>query len=397
MIAQGAQVAFRVREQALLHQFLDGAALDFQAGLAQFQQAVQVRQQGWLVAAPQVAKARAVDRHHAQGARLLGGTEQAIAPLEQFAQVQLQSAAHGADHVRLEFRIDEVLEVGQAVAGRHLEQALRIFAVPVEIGRDVVGGDGEGEHAALGVARHHDLDVGAVDHVHLHLQVAIAEAHFLARDDGHLLAQVVRADPVEGEVGERRLRAPARRHVEVEDQLLHVLAHVFVAQAVLADVGRHVGVEGAERLRAGPLVLQGAEEVDDLADGARHVLRRPGLDLARHAIQAFVQQGAQRPAGAVAGQHVEVVDVQGRFAVRRAHVGRIHLLQPVVGDDLARHIEYQAAQRVTLVGVGVDTPVAPLQVFIDGCGDIDLAARGGNCIRRHETSNKHNIRCFHAG
>ena len=108
-----------------------------------------------------------------------------------------------------------------------------------------------------------------------------------------------------------------------------------------------------------------------------------------------MQQGAQRPAGAIAGQHVEVVDVQRRFAVRRAHFRRIHLVQPVVGDDLARHVEYQAAQRVTLVGVGVDTPVAPVQVFIDGRGDVDLAACGGNCICRHETSNKHNMRCFY--
>ena len=269
--------------------------------------------------------------------------------------------------------------------------------MPVEILGDVVGGDGKGEDAALGVARHHDLDVGAVDHVHLGLQLAIAEVHLLAGDDGNLLAQVVRADPVEREVGKRRLRTPARWHVEVEDQLLHVLAHVFVAQAVLADVGRHIGVEGAERLRAGPFVLQGAQEIDDLADGARHVFRRARFDLARHAIQAFMQQGAQRPAGAIAGQHVEVVDVQRRFAVRRAHFRRIHLVQPVVGDDLARHIEDQATQRVTLVGVGVHAPVAPLQVFIDGRGDIDLAARGGNCIRRHETSNKHNMRCFYEG
>ena len=44
--------------------------------------------------------------------------------------------------------------------------------------------------------------------------------------------------------------------------------HLVVAQVVLADERRHVGVERAERLRAGPFVLQRAEEVDDLADRA---------------------------------------------------------------------------------------------------------------------------------
>ena len=86
-----------------------------------------------------------------------------------------------------------------------------------------------------------------------------------------------------------------------------------------------------------------------------------------------MQQRAQRPAGAVAGQHVEVVDMQRRLAVGRAHFGRIDLVEPVVGDHLARDIEYQAAQRIALVGVGVDPPVAPLQVLVDGRGDVDLA------------------------
>ena len=146
--------------------------------------------------------------------------------------------------------------------------------MPVEILGNVIGRDREGEHAALGVARHHDLDISLVDHVHFDLQLAVGKRHFHAGDHGNLLAQVFRADPVEGQVGERRLRAPARRHVEVVDQLLHILQNIAVGQAVLADKRRHIGVEGAEGLRAGPLILQGAEEIDDLADGRRHVLRR---------------------------------------------------------------------------------------------------------------------------
>jgi hypothetical protein len=111
--------------------------------------------------------------------------------------------------------------------------ALGVGVVPVKVGRDVVGGDGEGEGAALGIAAHHHVDVGLVDEVHLGLQVAIGEGHFLSGDHGHLLAKVFGAGPVEGQVGEGRLGAPARGHVQVVDQLLHALAHLLVAQAVL--------------------------------------------------------------------------------------------------------------------------------------------------------------------
>ena len=41
-----------------------------------------------------------------------------------------------------------------------------------------------------------------------------------------------------------------------------------------------------------------------------------------------------------------------------ADVGRVHVAEPVVGDDLARGLQDQAAQRVALVRVGVHPPVA---------------------------------------
>ena len=243
MVAQRAQVAPGVGKQALIHQPLDELALDFQALAAQLQQAAQRVQQRGFIARVQVAQARAIDGDHAHAARLLGAAKQAVAALEQLAQIQLQAAAHGAHHVGLQLGIDEVLEIRQAVFGRHGKKAPGVFALPRKAGRDVVGGNGKGEHAPFRIARGHHVDVGAVDQVHLGLQVAVGERHFLAADHGHLLAQVFRAHPVEGEVGERRLRAPARRHVQVVDHLLHALAHGGVVHAVLAHEGGHVGVE----------------------------------------------------------------------------------------------------------------------------------------------------------
>lgn len=190
-----------------------------------------------------------------------------------------------------------------------------------------------------------------------------------------LVGEVVGAGPVEGEVGEGRLSAPARGDVEVEDELLHALEDLGVGHGVQADEGRHVGVEGGEGLGAGPLVLEGAQEVDDLPDGGGEVPRRVAGDLAGNAVEALLEERLERPAGAVAGEHVQVVDVQVPAAVGVAGLLRVDLAQPVVGDDLAGGVEDHPAQRVALVGVGVDAPVGAVEVLGDGGDGVDLGAR----------------------
>ena len=226
VIAQRAEIALGVREQAVVHVALDNLALDFQAAAADLQQGVQTPEQARFVAAVQKAETGAIDRDDADRSGLLGTAEQAVAALQQLAEIELQPAAHGADHVRLQFGIDEVLEIGKAVLGRHLEQALGVLAVPGKVGCDVVGGDRKGEHATFGVALRHHLDIGAIDHVHFRLQFAVGEIHLLAADHRHLATQILRAGPVEGEVGERRLGAPPRGDIQVVDELLNRLQNL---------------------------------------------------------------------------------------------------------------------------------------------------------------------------
>ena len=278
--------------------------------------------------------------------------------------------------MRVEVGVDEVLEVREAVLRRHLEEAVGVLGVPVEVRSDVVGRDREGEDAPVGVAPGHHLDEGAIDEVHLRLELAVGEVHDLVADERVLLAQVVRARPVEGEVRERALAAPAARHIEVVDELLHALDDVLVGHRVLADEGRHVGVEGGERLRAGPLVLERAEEVDDLAARGGEVGGRCGGDRAGDAVEALLDEALERPSGAVAGEHVEVVDVVVAVAVGLADLGGVDLLEPVVRDDLARGVEDEAAEGVPLVGVGVDAPVGAVEVLLDCSERVDVVARG---------------------
>ena len=98
------------------------------------------------------------------------------------------------------------------------------------------------------------------------------------------------------------------------------------SQAVLAHEGREIGIEAAERLGTGPLVLQGAEEVDHLPQRAGQVLRRSRLNASGYAVEAFVKQGAQRPARAIAGEHVQVMDVQIALAMGDADFRAVDLV-----------------------------------------------------------------------
>ena len=372
VVVQGAQVPLGEGEQAGVDVVLDDGALELEGVAADLEQLVEPGGQGGLVVGVEVAEPGHVDGDDADRPGLLGRAEQAVAALEQLAQVELEAAAHGADHAGVELGVDEVLEVGQAVLGGHGEQELDVGVVPVEVPGDVVGGDGEGEDAPLGVASGHDLHEGAVDHAHLLGEIPVGEVAQLVADEGVLVGQVRGAGPVEGEVGEGRLGAPARGDVEVEDELLHALEDLGVGHGVQADEGRHVGVEGGEGLGAGPLVLEGAQEVDDLPDGGGEVLGGAGGDGAGDAVEALLEEVLEGPAGAVAGEHVQVVDVEVRVAVGLAGDRRVDLAEPVVGDDLAGGVEHHPAQRVALVGVGVDAPVGAVEVLGDGGDGIDL-------------------------
>ena len=107
------------------------------------------------------------------------------------------------------------------------------------------------------------------------------------------------------------------------------------------------------------------------------MFRRSGFGFLGNAVEAFAQQSAQRPAGAIARQHVEIVDVDIGLAVRPADGGGIDLVEPVIGDHLAGDVEDHAAQGIALIGIGLDAPVGAAEIFLDGVGHIDLRAAHG--------------------
>ena len=278
---------------------------------------------------------------------------------------EAQAAAHAAHVARLHIRVDVVGKVGGAVLAGHLEQQAVVLGVrPVEVFRDGIGGDGVLEAAAVGVPFDHDLDERLVDHIHLFLAVLILEVLLLAPDDGGQLGKVCRHRPVQRDVGEGRLRAPAAGGVHAVDEGLDALFHLLVVEVVRLDEGREIGVEGGERLRARPFVLHDAEEVDHLVAQRRQVLGGRRGDLARDAAQPFLDELFERPARAVAGEHGEVVDVDLGVAVRVGDLLVVDLRQPVVGGDRAAVGEDQPAHRIGHGRILLDPPVGRLHIAV---------------------------------
>ena len=364
MVLERAQVALRVRVEARVEQLRDDLPLRVQRARGHVHEMVEAAVEVGLVHRL-VGDARHVDGHDADRTRGLAASEEPAGLLAQFAQVEAQAAAHGAHVGGLHIRVDVVGEVGRAVLGGHLEQqAVVLRLAPIEVVRDGVRGDGVLEAAAVRVALDHDLDERLVHHVHLGLAVAVGEALLAPAHDGWLVAQVGRAHPVERDVAERSLRAPARRRVHAEHERLHALLRFVVREVIRLHERREVGVEARERLRAGPLVLHDAEEVHHLVAQAGQVAGRLRRDLAGHAAQSLLDELLERPACAVAREHGQVVQVDVGAAVRARHLVVVDLGEPVVGRDGAGVGQDEAAHGVRDRGVLLHAPVLNLDVLV---------------------------------
>ena len=197
---------------------------------------------------------------------MFGRAEKSVAAFQQLSQVKLQTAAHRTNHVRLEFRVDEVLEIRQTIAGCHAEKQMCVGAVPIEIRRHVVCWDWECKYTALSVAFKHDLNIRTVDHVHFFLELTVREINFFSADQRMLIAKVLRADPVKRQVCKRSLCTPAARDIQVVNKFLNALTDFLVIKVVDADERGEVGVKRAESLSTGPFILHGAEEINDLSN-----------------------------------------------------------------------------------------------------------------------------------
>ncbi len=313
----------------------------------------------------EVAQARHVDGDHADRTGLGVRAEETAAALVQLALVQPQPAAHRTGVIRAHVGVDEVREVRDAVFRGHFPQFLQAGAFPVEILRDVVGRDREGEDTALRVALGHHFEEGVVDHVHLFLELTVGLVHQLAADDRGLVRQRGGRVKIHRQVGERGLESHAGRDVHVEDEFLKGLLYLFIREVVVMDEGGQKGVETGERLRAGRLTLKGIEEVDDLAERGPEVFRGIALRLAGNALKAVHQQVLEVPAHAVDAQQTQVMQMDRARIVGGTDLIRVDLVEPVGLADLAGDEVVEPLEGVRHVRILVHAPVGPRQIAVD--------------------------------
>ena len=197
------------------------------------------------------------------------------------------------------------------------------------------------------------------------MALAIGEVHLLATHDGGKVLEVVGNGPVERDVAERCLGAPAAGGVDAVDEGLDALLDFLLIQVVDLDEGGQVGVEGRERLGAGPFVLHDAEEVDHLVAQRGKMRCRRGSDFAGNAAQAFLDELLQAPTSAVTGEHGQVVQMDGCAAVSFGDLVVVNLGEPVVRRDGAGVRKDEAADGIGDRGVLLDAPVVDLEVVVD--------------------------------
>ena len=264
VVVEGAEITFGVRIESFVHQLGDDVTFDFQAACRNVHEAFEVLEV-FAFRSCLVRDSGHIDGDDADRTRGFAASEETAGFLTQFSEVETQTAAHTSDVAGFHVAVDVVAEIRSAVFCGHLEQQTIVFGFrPVEVGGDGVGGDRILESSAVGVAFYHDFDERLVDHRHFFLAVLVFEIHFLAADERGEFREVARDNPVQSDVGERRLRAPAGRSVHAVDERLQALFDLFVGEVVDLDERSKVGVERGERLRARPFVLHNAEEVDHL-------------------------------------------------------------------------------------------------------------------------------------
>jgi len=374
MAVKIAQVVPGVGVQALLQQLGDDGALYVERTGGDVHHPVQAAVEVRLVRGHE-GDTRHVDCDHADGAGGFAAAEEAARLFPQFAQIQPQPAAHAPHVAGLHVGIDVVAEIGGAVLAGHFKQQPVVLRLrPVKVARNGVGGDGVLEAAAVGVPLDHDLDEGLVDHVHFALAVLVAVILLHAADDAGQLRQVRRHGPVQRDVGKRRLCAPAAGGVDPEDERLDGLLDLFLSQVIRLDERGQVGVKGGEGLRACPLILHDAQEVDHLVAQRRQVPGRLAADLPGNAAQALLDELLERPAGAVAREHAQVMQMDVRVAVGVRDLLVIDLAEPVVGRDGAGIGQDQPAHGVGDRAVLLDPPVRHVDVAVD---DVAVVQIGG--------------------
>ena len=364
MVLEAAEIALGIGIEPAFKQLCNDGALRLERPRGNVHQLVKTLVEVCFILC-KIRDPRQIDRHHADRAGRLAGAEEAAGLFAQLPQIEPQAAAHRAHVVWLHVGVNIVGEIRRAVFCRHFKQKLVVFRVsPVKILGDGIGRDGILEAASVCIALDHQLDEGLVHHVHFFLAFAIGKRLLAAADNGRKIGHVFGNGPVERNVGEWRLRTPARRRVDTVNERLHTLLDLALRQLVYADKRGKIRIERGKRLRACPLILHDAEEVHHLVAERRQMRRRGGADLSRHAAKPLLDELPEAPAGAVAGEHTQIVQVQLCIPVRLRDLRVVNFAQPVICCDRAGVGQDQAADGIRDRGILLHAPVVDPEIVV---------------------------------
>ena len=92
--------------------------------------------------------------------------------------------------------------------------------------------------------------------------------------------------------------------------------------------------------------------------------RRRGADFSRHAAEPLLDELPEAPAGAVAGEHTQIVQMQICVPVRLRDLRVVNFAQPVVCCDRAGVGQNQTADRIGDRGVFLHAPVVDPEIVV---------------------------------
>ncbi|GBE15572.1 hypothetical protein BMS3Abin14_01639 [bacterium BMS3Abin14] len=187
---------------------------------------------------------------------------------------------------------------------------MQVRLIPGKIMCDVVGGDRESEDPPFGVPFTQDLQESPVEHIHLMLKFRVCLLLRFAADYNRLPSQDRRRMQIERQVGEGRLKADSRRHIDVEDEFLKGLFDLSVFQPVVSDEGCQKGVKVGKCLCTGGFALQGVEKVDDLSQSCPEMACGAALRFPWRTPETHTQNILQVPAYTVSCELSQIVNVQ---------------------------------------------------------------------------------------
>ena len=131
------------------------------------------------------------------------------------------------------------------------------------------------------------------------------------------ILEIFRYSPVQRNIAERSLCAPATRDINAEDKRLNRLLHLVIREMFHLHIRRQIGVEARECLCACPFILQNAKEIYHLITKRHEVLRRSRRNFPRNTADAIFNDIQQIPSRTIPGQIPEIMNVYRTRAIHR--------------------------------------------------------------------------------